>query len=61
MKSKEYIYSKMMAVLHELEETNPHEQLKNRLRVELEVLNDILDDEDVPEEYWERIENQIHE
>ena len=60
MKSKNEIYSKLMTVLHELESTNPHEQLKHRLRIELETLNDILDDDDVPEAYWERIEAQIY-
>ena len=58
MKTKEQINSKLMMVLHELESTNPHERLKNRLKIELEILYDILG-EDVPEEYWERIENQI--
>lgn len=58
MKSIEEIKKDLFATLHELESNTPSEQLKNHLTIKLEVLYDILGEE-VPEEYWERIEALI--
>ena len=60
MKSKEELLKMLFATLAELQsgttESNPG--LHIFLLHKLKVLNDILGD-DVPEEYWEQIEEQI--
>lgn len=58
MKSKEEILSTLFATLHELQNTTPSDSLKSFLQTRLGVLYDILGD-DVPEEYWEQIEEQL--
>jgi len=59
MKSVQEIKKDLFATLHELEtrETMPN-HLQNYLTTKLSILYDILGEE-VPEEYWERIENFI--
>lgn len=61
MKSIEQIKSKMFATLAELEYGVTDEILKKRLLTQLEILCDILDYEDVPNEYWDRIEQLIYD
>lgn len=55
MKSKEQVLSMMMAILAEIQSGNDSVCLKARL----EILNRVLDEEDIPEEYWEQIEEAI--
>ena len=59
MKTKFYVLKRMMEVLNELESGKPTGEVKNMLRHQLSVYNEILDDEDLPEEYWERIEKLV--
>lgn len=58
MRSKEEIMKRLFATLAELQSGTTTEQVHERLCIELLVLNDILGD-DVPEEYWEQIEELI--
>lgn len=58
MKSKEEIMQRLFATLAELQSGTTTKQVCKRLCIELAVLNDILGD-DVPEEYWEQIEEFI--
>ena len=60
MKKAEEIRKNMFAIVWELENTEPHEKLKKRLKIELEVLYDIIGDE-IEEEWWDRIEALIAE
>lgn len=58
MKSKEEIMKRLFATLAELQSGTAAEELYNKLCIKLETLSDILGD-DVPEEYWEQIEEFI--
>ena len=58
MKKKEEILSELMVTLAELQHGVKEETLENYLKTKLEILYDILG-EDVPEEYWEQIEDII--
>lgn len=58
MKSKEEIMKRLFATLAELQSGTAVEELYNKLCIKLETLSDILGD-DVPEEYWEQIEEFI--
>ena len=59
MKSKEYIVQQLLVTLQELEAGGISNHLKEVLRVKLEVYYSLLDEEDIPEEYWDRIEEQL--
>lgn len=59
MKSKEYVLKRLFAVLAELESGIAEGEVRNMLRHQLSVYSEILDDEDVPEEYWKRIEDLV--
>ena len=59
MKSKEYVMRQLLVTLQELEAGGISNHLKEVLRVKLEVYYSLLDEEDIPEEYWDRIENQL--
>ena len=59
MKSREYIIKELLVTLQELEAGGISNHLKEVLRVKLEVYYSLLDEEDIPEEYWDRIENQL--
>ena len=59
MKSKEYVIKELLVTLQELEAGGISNHLKEVLRVKLEVYYSLLDEEDIPEEYWDRIENQL--
>lgn len=59
MKSKEYIVKRTLAVLTELEQGNICQAHRSRLEAQLEVLYEIAE-EDIPEEYWDRIEDIIY-
>jgi len=58
MKTKQELLSKLFATLAELQSKTATGELEKRLRIELELLYDILGEE-VPEEYWEQIEKEI--
>jgi len=58
MKKVEEVRSKLFAILAELEFGVEDEHRRMILKVRLDTLNDILDDEDIPEEFWDRIEEQ---
>lgn len=63
MKSKQVLLSMLYARLGELQngrvkKNNP--ALAEKLRIELALLYDIID-EDVPEEFWDEIEKEIDE
>ncbi len=58
MKTKQELLKQLYATLVELEQSNPNEIVKNRLKIELQLLYNILG-EDVAEEYWESIEEII--
>ena len=59
MKSKEYVMKQLLITLQELETGCISNHLKEVLRVKLEVYYSLLDEEDIPEEYWDRIEEQL--
>ena len=62
MKSKEVIVSNLLATLYELQNNSDLEKnkgLKSYLRGKLNALNDILDDEDIDESYYEQIEEYL--
>ena len=62
MKSKEVIVSNLLATLHELQNNKDLEKnkgLKSYLRGKLNALNDLLDDEDIDESYYEQIEEYL--
>ena len=59
MKSKEYIIKELLVTLQELEAVGISNHLKEVLRVRLDVYYSLLDEEDIPEDYWDRIENQL--
>lgn len=61
MKSKNELLSMFFAVLAELKSKSeePDSELKTKLQTQLELLWDILE-EDVPEEYWDEIEELIN-
>ena len=59
MKSKEYVMRQLLVTLQELEAGGISNHLKEVLRVRLDVYYSLLDEEDIPEEYWDRIENQL--
>ena len=59
MKSKEYVIKELLVTLQELEAGGISNHLKEVLRVRLDVYYSLLDEEDIPEEYWDRIENQL--
>ena len=59
MKKIEEVKKELFATLWELENTNPNSTFKKYLQVKLDTLNSILDDEDIEEEYWERIEEAL--
>ena len=59
MKSKEYVVQQLLITLQELEAGSISNHLKEVLRVKLEVYYSLLDEEDIPEEYWDRIEEQL--
>ena len=58
MKTKQEILKDLFATLTELQNGVKENNLRNHLKVKLEVLYDVLG-EDVPEEYWEQIEELI--
>ena len=58
MKSQEELLKRLYATLAELEHGVDNEELENLLKIQLELLYDILG-EDVKEAYWERIESII--
>jgi hypothetical protein len=58
MKSKQEILSKLYAVLAELQSKTAGEELTKILKIQLELLYDILD-EDIPEEFWAQIEKEL--
>ena len=59
MKSKEYVMRQLLVTLQELEAGGISNRLKEVLRVKFEVYYSLLYEEDIPEEYWDRIENQL--
>ena len=59
MKSKEYVVQQLLITLQELEAGSISNHLKEVLRVKLEVYYSLLDEEEVPEDYWDRIEEQL--
>ena len=62
MKSKEVIVSNLLATLHELQNNKDLEKnkgLESYLRRKLNALNDLLDDEDIDESYYEQIEEYL--
>ena len=59
MKSREYIIKELLVTLQELEAGGISNHLKEVLRVRLDIYYSLLDEEDIPEEYWDRIENQL--
>lgn len=61
MKNVKWVYKKLFVTLAELQSgtTKSNPSLDLHLRHDLELLYDILDDE-VPEEYWEQIEEEIN-
>lgn len=59
MKTKEQILSELFVTLAELQSQTAKGNLEKYLRIKLEILNDILGEE-VPEEYWEQIENELY-
>ena len=59
MKKLQEVKKELFATLWELENTNPKPSLKKYLQVKLETLNSILDDEDIEEDYWQRIEEAL--
>ena len=59
MKKLQEVKKELFATLWELENTNPNSTLKKYLQVKLDTLNSILDDEDIEEEYWERIDEAL--
>lgn len=58
MKDRDWMRSRFFATLSELQWTNPHEKLKIRLKADLQLLWDILED-DIEEEWWEQIEEAL--
>ena len=58
MKSKQELLKMLFAALTELQSKTAKPELEKRLKIQLELLYDILGEE-VPEEFWEQIENQI--
>lgn len=60
MKSKQEIIAMLMSILTELQGGSLAGDAREAQKIKLELLYDILD-EDVPEEYWEDIENIIYE
>ena len=58
MKEVGEVRSKLFAILTELEFGVEDQHRRMILKVRLDTLNDILDDEDIPEEFWDRIEEQ---
>lgn len=58
MKEVGEVRSKLFAILAELEFGVEDKHRRTILKVRLDTLNDILDDEDIPEEFWDRIEEQ---
>ena len=59
MKKLQEVKKELFATLWELENTNPNSTFKKYLQVKLDTLNSILDDEDIEEEYWERIDEAL--
>lgn len=61
MKTKEQLLRMLFEILAELQSgtTKSNKCLDASLRTKLELLYEILEDE-VPEEYWEQIENEIY-
>ena len=58
MKEVGEVRSKLFAILAELEFGVEDKHRRMILKVGLDALNDILDEEDIPEEFWDRIEEQ---
>ncbi len=59
MKTKEQILSELFATLAELKSQTAKGNLEKYLRIKLEILNDILGEE-VPEEYWKQIIDELY-
>ena len=62
MKSKEVIVSNLLATLHELQnnkDLEKNKRLESYSRGKLNALNDLLDDEDIDESYYEQIEEYL--
>ena len=62
MKSKEVIVSNLLATLHELQnnkDLEKNKELESYLRGKLNALNNLLDDEDIDESYYEQIEEYL--
>ena len=60
MKTKEEIVKDTISIIEELEFGVINTELRNYLKIKLSTLYDILG-EDLPEEYWERVEEAIKE
>lgn len=58
MKTKQEILSMFFATLAEIQSNTATDQLEKYLKIRLELLYDILGEE-VPEAYWEQIEEII--
>lgn len=60
MKSKDRMWNDMMDILVELESCTANPVLERMLQTQLDVYyNSIFDEEDIPEEYWDRIESAL--
>lgn len=59
MKSKQEILIMLYVTLAELQSKTAGKELVEYLKIRLELLYDILGD-DVPEEYWRQIEQEIY-
>lgn len=60
MKAKEEIVKDVISIIEELEFGVINTELRDYLKIKLSTLYDILR-EDLPEEYWERVEEAIKE
>jgi hypothetical protein len=59
MKSKEEVLKNLFVTLNELQSGTVEGELETYLRNKLNVINDILDSEDIPECYWQQIEDEL--
>jgi len=58
MKTKQEIKKDLFATLAELQSKTAAGELENYLRIKLQILYDILEEE-IDEEYWEQIEKEL--
>jgi hypothetical protein len=59
MKSKDVVLKSLFATLNELQSGTVEGELETYLRIKLNVLNDVLDSEDIPDCYWQQIEDEL--